>query len=606
MLTSACAAVLWYSWPRESDRPDFQATQWIGSDACEDCHQNRHQSWHKTYHRTMTQEASAASVQGVFDGRELRYEGGLVRPTQRDGRYYFDYFDPSSGNPLSSIAVERTVGSHVYQQYLGKFDGNYYRLHYLWHNKDQRWVHMNGAFLHSDGKAFDSQIALWNQNCIFCHNTGPQPGVQNLQEMQQKMARGEAVDVARDAQYQSHVAELGISCEACHSPAGRHAELNRNPVRRWLLALTGIADASIVHPQKIDAEKSVAVCGQCHGQRVPKIPDQIADWMDTGPSFRPGDRLLDHVIPVNVDMRPPAGHDQMLYARRFWADGTPRLSAYEFQAMTLSACDDAGKLTCLNCHSMHSGTPANMLSERGASDTACLACHQDLRREPALLAHTQHAVGTPGSACIDCHMPKQVYGVMKIQHSHRITVPDPARSVLSGAPNACLNCHAERSVAWLSQTMLELWKLPVAELSLSDVERESSALRVALFAGDPVQRAVAAEQAGDPAHGRAAKVALQWLPELLLAMEDRYPAVRRFAQQSMISILERAPAQDVRRDWLPLVRQFDFQSDAQTRAALMAQLKAGFDRESLLRLKADIEPLQTLGAARQHEIEIGE
>src|SRR5690606_19805550 len=157
------------------NRPfDNAATAFTGSDACEGCHADRHGSWYGTFHRTMTQEASPASVQGRFDGQSLDYWGLRVRPVEEDGRYFFEYANPETGQTLARMEIERTVGSHRYQQYLTRLpeDGTYVRLHYLWHNADQRWVHMNAAFLGPDEQGFDDQVAIWNQNCIFCHNTG--------------------------------------------------------------------------------------------------------------------------------------------------------------------------------------------------------------------------------------------------------------------------------------------------------------------------------------------------------------------------------------------------------------------------------------------------
>ncbi|MGB0515090.1 MAG: hypothetical protein ACPGJE_09655, partial [Wenzhouxiangellaceae bacterium] len=218
MLASAAA--------RLNEPVDFSTTAYVGSEACRDCHEDRHQSWYGTFHRTMTQNAAPDSVQGRFDGQPLEHQGIRVRPIRDGNDYFFEYADINSGRPLNRLRIERTVGSNRYQQYLARIDedGTYARLHYLWHNGDQRWVHMNAVFLGPDGQDYDAQVAIWNQNCIFCHNTGIAPGLLNESELRQRAAAGEPVNIALDTRFDSSVAELGISCESCHGPGQAHVD----------------------------------------------------------------------------------------------------------------------------------------------------------------------------------------------------------------------------------------------------------------------------------------------------------------------------------------------------------------------------------------------
>src|SRR5690554_4013204 len=93
-----------------------------GSAVCQDCHDDRQQSWYATYHRTMTREASGDTVQGRFDGQALDFQGVRTRPVRQGGRYYFEYQDLESGQPIDRVQVFRTVGSNRYQQYLTRLD----------------------------------------------------------------------------------------------------------------------------------------------------------------------------------------------------------------------------------------------------------------------------------------------------------------------------------------------------------------------------------------------------------------------------------------------------------------------------------------------------
>ncbi|MEE8524729.1 MAG: hypothetical protein V3T72_12415, partial [Thermoanaerobaculia bacterium] len=155
--------------------------------------------------------------------------------------------------------------------------------------------------------------------------------------------------------YSSRVAELGIACATCHGPGGEHAKRNRNPFRRYLLHLGDRDDPTIVHPAKLSPERSAEICGQCHGQRIPKTLEQVPQWIHDGPTYRAGDDLDDHVRPVWKDTQPFPGAASDVFALRFWADGTPRLTAYEYQGLLQSPCFEKGGLTCISCHTMHGG-----------------------------------------------------------------------------------------------------------------------------------------------------------------------------------------------------------------------------------------------------------
>lgn len=99
------------------------------------------------------------------------------------------------------------------------------------------------------------------------------------------------------------------------------------------------------------------------------------------------------------------------FASRFWRDGSPRLTAYEYQGMTRSKCFRAGKsgqrITCISCHKMHGGDPRGQLTEK-----ACTQCHQQFAKPVQLVEHTKRSTESSGGLCYNRHMPSIVYGVM--------------------------------------------------------------------------------------------------------------------------------------------------------------------------------------------------
>lgn len=547
-----------------------QARAWVGAEVCQDCHTDRHASWHRTYHRTMTQDATPLSVVGVFDGRTLHADGTTVQPVLKEGRPWFQYLDAPGGRLIGAVEIVRTVGSHRYQQYLGRAGGNDYRLEFLWHIGDQRWVPLNAAFLHPDGLPGDHSVALWNQNCIYCHNTGPQPGLQNYAELAARARSGERVDINTQAQYESQVAELGISCEACHGPGSDHISRTASWLDRQVLGLWPGADPAIVLADRLDATRSSQICAQCHAQRLPLDTQAMREWLHSGPSYRAGMDLDQHVRVVQAHTPSPDASQPDLYRLRFWADGSPRLSAYEWQGMQGSACFEGGQLSCQNCHAMHAGDPAGMITERQRGDAPCLACHQDLAADPQ--AHTRHAPGTPGAHCKNCHMPWQVYGVMSIQRSHRISVPDPALSATSGAPNACTLCHVDQSLEWVADQLAAGWgraRTPLPARADGADPALADAL-AGLRAGDAAQQAIWAERLGAADTGYALSTRQHWVPWLSQALGDAYPSTRRFAQRSLLRLAEDPSSPP---GWRDALAAFDFVAPTAERALALDQLQ---------------------------------
>lgn len=587
--------------------PDHAATQadapafdWAGSGSCYSCHENRHASWARTYHRTMTQEATPDTVLGAFDGRVVTYQGRSIRPIRRDGQYLFEYLD-DQGRAVGRAEIKRTVGSHRYQQYLAQAPGtgeNYIRMHLLWHVEDQRWVHMNGAFLYSDDQHFDQHVSTWNHNCIYCHNTGPQPNIQNYDDLFARMAAGQPVDFLKQARYQSQVAELGIACEACHGPAGQHVRQMNNPLTRLWYALNPDAEvAGVLHAAGLPQDKSTQVCGQCHAQRQPADTNLVETWLRTGPTYRAGDDLLQHVQLVTPDT--PGTRDKPdLYRLRFWPDGTPRLSAYEYTGLRESACFTESDMTCITCHEAHGGSPKGMITEANRRGENCVDCHADVGTD--IRAHTGHPADTVASQCVSCHMPRIVYGVMTIHRSHDIERPAPAEHAAQNRPDACTQCHLDRSAAW-AQAAIDDAPLPATQ--------EPEWLRQ-LLGGDPVQRAVAAHDAGQAGLGVDPAQRPWLIPPLLHALRDDYPAVRRFAWKSLL----------VLGDGTGLVKaldNYDFLADDDTRLAVeRAAWRSWRSRQHPARrppwiVRARVRPelvdrLRARAADNAQRIEIGE
>lgn len=518
---------------------DLHRVAYVGSNACRNCHLDHLASWKRTFHRTMTAEATSPFVKGDFSGATLEAAGVRTRMDRApDGRFQMTFQRP--GEPARVATVDRTVGSHRYQQYLTRIGDSYWRLPVAWNVTDGRWFPMTSAFLFPDpepgasgerpgrdpddprpvfgGGDFDRHVTRWNDNCVFCHNVAPNP--------------------ARDPQtgrFETRVAELGVACEACHGPGGEHVARNSDPARRQRLA-DGAPDPTIVNPARLSAERAADLCGRCHGQR---LADDVAPFLAHGDPFVPGDDLALESAPL---WRDTALHgDRTAFAARFWEDGTARLTAYEYQGLLQSPCAMRGSLTCTSCHGMHEGDPRGQIRARLAAQPngMCTGCHQALATQAAAAAHAHHDPGREGGRCVSCHMPRIVYGVLDVHRSHRIELPDPGRNAAAGRPDACTGCHVDRTAAWAQAAAGRWWGTD----RYPDGGRipAGTAPAEAIRSGEAVARAVAADALGRgalaSADGRTRRLGL-----LLDAMAaDRYPAVREIAWRAFRRLISGSP-----------------------------------------------------------------
>jgi formate-dependent nitrite reductase cytochrome c552 subunit len=88
----------------------------------------------------------------------------------------------------------------------------------------------------------------------------------------------------------------------------------------------------------------------------------------------------------------------------------------------------------------------------------CLDCHgpngANGPRTPTLEAHTHHREGTPGSQCVDCHMPKieQTLGDVNVR-AHTFKIITPAQTDALGVPNPCDSCHGDKPKGWVAKAL---------------------------------------------------------------------------------------------------------------------------------------------------------
>lgn len=502
----------------------------VSSDACRCCHPEQYASWHDTYHRTMTQLATPEAVLAPFEGLRVEWQNRTYTGEQRGDEVWVTMPDPDweeprqdQGQSLSAIEnpplvtrpIVMTTGSHHMQGYWINGEGNVRRqFPFYWVVEAQRWVPRDAAFLRppSDHRYF----AKWDQTCIQCHSVGGNPRFDE---------NGTEAD--------SEIAELGISCEACHGPALEHVRTHRNPLHRYARHASGGSDPTIVNPARVDPVTTSEICGQCHSSH----DVDMQAFRREGLAYRAGGDLhATYDIFHHEDAARFSDPDERaIFESYFWKDGTNRTGGDEYNGLIESACYREGegerKLTCLSCHSMHASDPNDQLAARMDTNDACLQCHAAIGDE--LVEHTYHAADSSGSQCYNCHMPHTTYALYTAMRSHTVDIPDIATSVRSGRPNACNLCHLDRTAQWAADQLTEWYGTPAVRFGAQ--ERRTAASVLWLLKGDAAQRVIAAWHMGwKPAQEASGN---HWQAPLLAPLlEDPYAAVRYVAGRSLRSL----------------------------------------------------------------------
>jgi predicted CXXCH cytochrome family protein len=462
------------------------APAFVGSEACAGCHQPEAALWKESQHRHAMQHATAASVLGNFDDAGFDYFGVHSRFFKRDGKFFVETDGPDS--KLATFEVKYTFGIDPLQQYLIEFpDGRIQALSIAWDSRPkdqggQRWFHLypNEEIKHDDALHWTKLNQNWNFMCAECHSTNVRKNY----------------DAAND-RFHTTWTEISVGCEACHGKGSRHVNWAHNQ-RSWFGkdgdprkglvvflnerdGVTWAIDPKSGNPQRSVApavtRREVETCGLCHARRG----EFSEDWV-------PGQPLSDtHRVST-------------LTRGLYHADGQMLDEVYNYGSFKQSKMFAAG-VTCSDCHEPHAA------KLRAPGDGVCLQCHASEKYEVA--SHRRHEGVSPEVTCASCHMPVSTYMVVDKRHDHSLRIPRPDLSVTLGTPNACNNCHADKSAQWAADA-IEQWHGPVRKgfqnyaeaFHASRTDRSDAAALLAVVAASPTTPAIARASALSELHSR--------------------------------------------------------------------------------------------------------
>ena len=400
-------------------------SEYIGKEACIECHQAEYKDWTGSDHDLAMDYATDSTVLGDFNSAVLLRGDQSHKAYKKDNKFFV--FTDGDDGKMQEYEVKYVFGHTPLQQYLVEFEGG--RLQTLaltWNSRDNNWYYMADSVYkgmsvtHNNWLHWTNQAQNWNSMCADCHSTNLKKGYNHNTNT-----------------YNTTWSEIDVSCEACHGPASKHIEwANLAEYARKDFFNFGLP----IQTSGIDNHQYIDNCARCHSRR-----SIMGDFDAHSKS------IYNHIIPAVPS--PPNWH----------IDGQIKEEDYVYASFTQSRMymED---VACNDCHNVHSG---KLILEGNA---LCLQCHK--ANDYDTPNHTFHKsygeegesvtsnagvkfeVGS-GTECINCHMHGQNFMGVDYRRDHSFRIPRPDLSDVNGTPNACNQCHKDKSNKWSSNYIVK-------------------------------------------------------------------------------------------------------------------------------------------------------
>ena len=202
---------------------------------------------------------------------------------------------------------------------------------------------------------------------------------------------------------------------------GLPVHFTKRTMAEWIIdPKSGTAKPSVTRSTAVEIE----TCGRCHARR-----SQLSE------DHRPGKPLLDtHRV-------------ALLEPELYHADGQMQGEVYNYGSFLQSKMYHSG-VTCGDCHEPHAA------ALRHPGNATCLQCHDSKKYDAS--THHHHKADSAATKCAGCHMPVRTYMVVDPRHDHSFRIPRPDLTVTLGTPNACNDCHGDKTPAWAAEAV-ERW-----------------------------------------------------------------------------------------------------------------------------------------------------
>ncbi|MNS63448.1 cellulose synthase subunit BcsC [compost metagenome] len=389
---------------------------YTGDQSCKNCHKNEHKEWTESHHFMSMLTPSEKTVKGDFNNTTFTTDGITSRFFKRGNKYFINTEGDDGKN--HDYEVKYTFGFTPLQQYLVEFPGGRMQVPRVsWDCKQKKWFNQYGNqnisshdWLHWTGNSQN-----WNTMCASCHSTNLQKNYNDKTDT-----------------YNTTYSVINVSCESCHGAGKQHIDYIKGEDYKDGEKIKG----SFLKLIKKDNQlKEINTCAPCHARATEISNNHINS-----------NEIMDNYIPQIPD------------TEFFFADGQIDDEDYIYTSFLQSKMFSQG-VQCSNCHNPHS----TKLKQIG--NQTCLQCHNSQKYD--LPTHTFHPTGSKSALCVSCHMPGKIYMGNDFRHDHSFRVPRPDLSVTYGTPNACKNCHQEKSNKSLADAIVK-WYGPKRKYHFSD------------------------------------------------------------------------------------------------------------------------------------------
>jgi tetratricopeptide (TPR) repeat protein len=384
----------------------FLVDRYVGANTCAECHDQVHEKWEGSHHYHAMELPNEQTVRADFNSSKFE-NYGITSKFFREGEKYLVETENQEGE-LETFEVAYTFGWEPLQQYLIKFpDGRLQVLPTCWDVEKKEWYHLypDERIAPEDPLFWTRSLQNWDHMCADCHST-------NLRK---------EFDFSTQA-FSTKYSEINVACESCHGPGAEHVAQAKSGAGWAGVADFALADINSTNVAQIES------CAKCHARRSMVHPGHHA-----------GNPFLDHFLPEvtqpwSPEMQVPTYH----------VDGQIDDEVYVYGSYIQSKMFHQG-VKCTDCHDAHTTKLHHY------DNQLCTRCHTPDDKNPAGFdnpGHHFHEMGTTGANCVECHMPHKNYMVIDSRRDHSIRIPRPDLSAKFGHPNACNNCHSDKSFEW--------------------------------------------------------------------------------------------------------------------------------------------------------------
>ncbi|MFV0591413.1 MAG: ammonia-forming cytochrome c nitrite reductase subunit c552 [Draconibacterium sp.] len=381
--------------------------EFLGSQSCKECHERFYNLWSPSYHAQAMMPVNAAFIQKhqLPNSEPIEVEGNMFQVEFKDSTMVM--YEKKDNNLVASYDVIWAMGGHNVYCFLTPFEkGRLQNIPLAYDANAKKWFNYPEAGIRHFGTDYPDDEALpwkddqfaFNTGCYSCH----------ISQLSTNF------DLETDT-YHTTWKEPGINCETCHGPASEHVRIYKNLKKGEKAPKLGLISTSVfTQQQNNDA------CSTCHSKMRPITP-----------SYLPGDKFFDNYNLTTLE------------DRDFYPDGRDLGENYTLTGWMLNPCVENSELHCVTCHTS-SGRDRN----KDNPNQACLKCHG--KRNDDLAEHTGHPASA-GLTCLSCHMPKREFVGHFLRSDHSFRPPMPEATIKFGSPNACNQCHKDKSPEWANK-----------------------------------------------------------------------------------------------------------------------------------------------------------